>query len=367
MARRGGLIDRRRVSVQWFSGTILTGFCGAALMGGAVFAALDGQTNFATVPERVEVALRGAAGIGGSHRGIRKTNRLPPAGEPTSTPGDASATISTRVRERELVRVAPFVRVAGNLALSVSELSANIPPFNPQKLLPTAREFRRPPADASEPDAEVSFVTCDFAARRSQRQGELAVRFIAAVEGRSRRRRCRSMPSSPACATWRARPRRSTFLADASATPAIKFNYAAEGDPDPYIGLRNPHRSGKHHAACPRPRQSAHWSEHLVTSRRARPSARSCAISAPPRRDQGHPHGARRARPRRAASRKARSCACCYGRDAPAAAAAARHDFRRRRRRSGGGALRPRQIRAGRRPQRRRRNRGETRRRYRRR
>ena len=33
------VIDRRRVSVQWFSGTILTGLCGAALIGGAVFAA----------------------------------------------------------------------------------------------------------------------------------------------------------------------------------------------------------------------------------------------------------------------------------------------------------------------------------------
>ena len=37
----GGLVDRRQVSVQWFSGTILTGLCGAALMGGAVFASLD--------------------------------------------------------------------------------------------------------------------------------------------------------------------------------------------------------------------------------------------------------------------------------------------------------------------------------------
>ena len=54
-----GLIDRRRVSVQWFSGTILTGLCGAALMGGAVFIALDGEANFAALPERVEAALRG--------------------------------------------------------------------------------------------------------------------------------------------------------------------------------------------------------------------------------------------------------------------------------------------------------------------
>jgi len=56
------VIDRRRVSVQWFSGTILTGLCGAALIGGAVFASLDGEMTFAKVPERVEGALRGAFG-----------------------------------------------------------------------------------------------------------------------------------------------------------------------------------------------------------------------------------------------------------------------------------------------------------------
>ncbi len=34
-----------------------------------------------------------------------------------------------------MVRVRPYVRVSGNLSLTVSDLSANIPPFNPQKLL----------------------------------------------------------------------------------------------------------------------------------------------------------------------------------------------------------------------------------------
>src|SRR5438046_9606892 len=75
-----GLIDRRRVSVQWFSGTILTGLCGAALMGGAVFASLGGDTNFATVPERVERALRSAvSAIAGLAANSRKSDRLPPA------------------------------------------------------------------------------------------------------------------------------------------------------------------------------------------------------------------------------------------------------------------------------------------------
>src|SRR5258708_36128765 len=75
-----GLVDRRRVSVQWFSGTILTGLCGAALMAGAVFAALDGETHFAAVPERVEAALRGAL-ASTDRTSTRKTDKLPPIGE----------------------------------------------------------------------------------------------------------------------------------------------------------------------------------------------------------------------------------------------------------------------------------------------
>src|SRR2546429_9170418 len=54
------VIDRRRVSVQWFSGTILTGLCGAALIGGGGFASLGGGSALSRGPERVQSALRGA-------------------------------------------------------------------------------------------------------------------------------------------------------------------------------------------------------------------------------------------------------------------------------------------------------------------
>ena len=159
----GGLIDRRRLSVQWFSGTILTGLCGAALMGGAVFASLDGETNFATAPERVEMALRGAiSGLGERLSTFRKADRLPAISEPSVTRQTLRVPTSTRVRDRELVRTRAFIRVSGNLSLTLSDLSANIPPFNPQKLLTdaVAGDDQTP---AAEPDAEVSFVTCDLA------------------------------------------------------------------------------------------------------------------------------------------------------------------------------------------------------------
>jgi len=165
-----GLVDRRRVSVQWFSGTILTGLCGAALMGGAVFAALDGETNFATVPERVEATLRGAVtGVVDRVANVtRKTDRLPPPGEANAAREVIRVSTTSRGSgNREIVRVRPFIRVAGNLSLTTSELSASIPPFNAQKMLAKSEGGGATAEDAAgagtEPDAEVSFVTRDLA------------------------------------------------------------------------------------------------------------------------------------------------------------------------------------------------------------
>jgi murein DD-endopeptidase MepM/ murein hydrolase activator NlpD len=159
-----GYVDRRRVSVQWFAGTILTALCGAALMGGAVFTSLDGETNFAALPERVEVALRGALGVG-AEKGAHKSDRLPTAEEPSFARQVIRVSTINRVGNHEVVRVRPFVRIAGNLSLTVSDLSANIPPFNPQRLLAESGPGGTAVSDdtpAAEPDAEVAFVTRDM-------------------------------------------------------------------------------------------------------------------------------------------------------------------------------------------------------------
>jgi murein DD-endopeptidase MepM/ murein hydrolase activator NlpD len=163
------VIDRRRVSVQWFSGTILTGLCGAALIGGAVFASLDGEMTFARVPERVETALRGAFGANDRTVTLRKSDRLPPPGESTAARNVVRVSTVTRVGNRDVMRVRPFVRISGNLSMTTSDLSTKIPPFNAQRMLndvgsdaPAASEDAANP-NAAEPDAEVSFVTKDLA------------------------------------------------------------------------------------------------------------------------------------------------------------------------------------------------------------
>jgi murein DD-endopeptidase MepM/ murein hydrolase activator NlpD len=163
------VIDRRRVSVQWFSGTILTGLCGAALIGGAVFASLDGEMTFAKVPERVEGALRGAFGANDRAATLHKSDRLPPPGDANAARNVVRVSTVTRVGNRDVMRVRPFVRISGNLAMATSDLSAKIPPFNAQRMLsdvgtsaPAAADDTNN-SDAAEPDAEVSFVTKDLA------------------------------------------------------------------------------------------------------------------------------------------------------------------------------------------------------------
>jgi murein DD-endopeptidase MepM/ murein hydrolase activator NlpD len=231
------VIDRRRVSVQWFSGTILTGLCGAALIGGAVFASLDGEMTFAKVPERVEGALRGAFGANDRSASLRKSDRLPPPGESTAARNVMRVSTVSRVGNRDVMRVRPYIRISGNLSMTTSDLSAKIPPFNAQRMLsdvgsaaPVASDDPNN-ADAVEPDAEVSFVTKDLAPILPK--AKLAA--VVALDEVLMRVRDAS--------NWRGgsgvRYALASATADATgASPDLKLAYATEGAaPDPYAGF----------------------------------------------------------------------------------------------------------------------------------
>jgi murein DD-endopeptidase MepM/ murein hydrolase activator NlpD len=230
----GGLMDRRRLSVQWFSGTILTGLCGAALMGGAVFASLDGETNFATAPERVEVALRGALNSLGDRLGaFRKADRLPAQSEPSVTRQVLRVPTSTHIRDRELVRTRTFVRISGNLSLTASDLSANIPAFNPQKLLAdaVAGDDQTP---AAQPDAEVSFVTCDLATA-AVRSKTVTPAICDITSLLPKIKPSTLLPLDDVIARVRdvatATASNASTLSDPGLTGALRMSYATEGDP----------------------------------------------------------------------------------------------------------------------------------------
>jgi murein DD-endopeptidase MepM/ murein hydrolase activator NlpD len=231
------VIDRRRVSVQWFSGTILTGLCGAALIGGAVFASLDGEMTFAKVPERVEGALRGAFGVNDRNASLHKSDRLPPPGESTAARNVVRVSTVSRVGNRDVMRVRPYIRISGNLSMTTSDLSAKIPPFNAQRMLSdvgsTVAAASEDPknADAVEPDAEVSFVTKDLAPILPK--AKLAA--VVALDEILMRVRDAS--------NWRGASGVRYALANATAdatgsSPDVKLAYATEGTAaDPYAGF----------------------------------------------------------------------------------------------------------------------------------
>ncbi len=219
------VIDRRRVSVQWFSGTILTGLCGAALIGGAVFASLDGEMTFAKVPERVESALRGAV-AGADKLVARKSDRLPPVNESAAARQIIRVSQVTRAGNRDVMRVRPFVRIAGNLSLSTSDLSAKIPPFDAQKVLTDVGGASPMEGDdsqnAAEPDAEVSFVTRDLASILPR------AKITANVPNDEIILRVRD------ASNWQGN---GGVKYAANGLSDLKMAYAPEGTPDPYAGF----------------------------------------------------------------------------------------------------------------------------------
>ncbi|CAN5396667.1 M23 family metallopeptidase [soil metagenome] len=231
------VIDRRRVSVQWFSGTILTGLCGAALIGGAVFASLDGEMTFAKLPERVEGSLRGAFSGTDKMASLHKSDRLPPPSESSAARQVIRVSTVTRVGNRDVMRVRPFIRISGNLSMATSDLSAKIPPFNAQRMLTdvgtaaaTVPDDAAVNPDAVEPDAEVSFVTRDLAPVLPK------ARIAATMPIDEVLMRVRDASS------WRGNAGVRYTLASATTSdvgqPDMKMAYAAEGTtPDPYAGF----------------------------------------------------------------------------------------------------------------------------------
>jgi murein DD-endopeptidase MepM/ murein hydrolase activator NlpD len=224
--RSSAMVDRRRVSVRWFIGTVLTGLSGAALMGGAVYAALDREANFAAVPERVEAALRGTL-TADRQPVTRKADKLQPAPETPSARQAIRVSMTTRVGDREVVRMRPFVRVMANLSLSTSELSANVPAFDTRKVLAGSGPGTSAPSAeeaGAEPDAEISFVTRDLAPLLA-RLKIAALLPLEEVLARVRETADWTGSASPRYALANVRPGGS------------KLAYAAEGDPDPYFGF----------------------------------------------------------------------------------------------------------------------------------
>lgn len=156
--RRQSLEDRRRVSIRWLCGTILTGLAGAALISAATYAALDYQSNFAQAPSPA-VAVRKDSDSGVNPQ---KGDRLVKSIDIVADKQTFKAPTIVKMGDKEVVKVHSFTHIETNLLMTSAGFADDVPPFNPLKLLADARNPMDAPPEPEQDDADVSWSTRDL-------------------------------------------------------------------------------------------------------------------------------------------------------------------------------------------------------------
>ena len=156
-------LDHRRVSLRWLSGTILVGLAGSGLIGSAVYAALDRQSNFAEAPQTTTGNHRDTAT--GDLVNPQKGDRLAKSVDIIAAKQTFRTPTTVRSGDKEVVKVRAFTRVATSLTLSTAGYADEVPAFNPLKLLaggPSQTESLPDVVQAPD-EADVAFQTRDLA------------------------------------------------------------------------------------------------------------------------------------------------------------------------------------------------------------
>lgn len=126
---QAGPPDRRRVSLRWLAGSVLTGICSAALVGGSLQAAV-GPQEIIVVRPTADTELPALASNPGS-----KGDRVRPQPPSEITRRTIQVSTVTRMAEGDLVRVKPFTHIRTGLVTQVpAETAATIPAFNPLEI-----------------------------------------------------------------------------------------------------------------------------------------------------------------------------------------------------------------------------------------
>jgi murein DD-endopeptidase MepM/ murein hydrolase activator NlpD len=146
---------RRGVNLRWLFGSVITAFTGAALLGAAIFIAIEGRSTEVSAPQRalagflpleepdIETANKGDKLVRSDYTvAARNTFRTP---------------ITTRVGDREVVSIRGFTRIATNLSLTAGQYATDIPRFDPMQLMSGDTVERVVDANERIEEAEVSF------------------------------------------------------------------------------------------------------------------------------------------------------------------------------------------------------------------
>ena len=156
---------------RWVAGVTLSGFCGLALIGSALYLDLDRQSYFAARPEYVVAPQPGERG---ERVNAGKGDRLVRPVDIVAARQDFQVTAPIRVGDKEILKGRPYTLLSTTLTTTATQFAAAVPPFDPLKTGTDRSSKSDTPLDVPPPqnDDEVAFTS-----------REILPADLAAVEG----------------------------------------------------------------------------------------------------------------------------------------------------------------------------------------
>jgi hypothetical protein len=152
--------DRARTPWRWVAGVTLSGFCGLALIGSALYLDLDRQSSFAARPEFVAASQPSE---GSEHVGAGKGDRLVRPVDIVAAKQDYQVTQPMKTGDKEILKARPYTLLSTTLTTTPTQFAAAVPPFDPLKTSARAGKGEAQP-DALPPqdESEVAFSSHDI-------------------------------------------------------------------------------------------------------------------------------------------------------------------------------------------------------------
>lgn len=144
----GDIPQGRELSFAWLTGTVMTGLTSVLLMGAALYVSFQGQANFSTAYEALQIATGSAAPI--TKDLLVKTDRVHQTTETKSETEIVLASIKATENGRDIIRKQPFERIRATLATAVTTLSDDVPAYDPASLIDSTQPIMA--TDETNPD-----------------------------------------------------------------------------------------------------------------------------------------------------------------------------------------------------------------------
>ena len=162
-------LKRGSVSWRWLAGAFITGVCGAALIGGALFSSVEGAIHFAEPMRDWSIAksLDLDMGLGDRNSSTAKSDKLDIARETEVARKVVQISAERQVGKKKFISIRPYELVTIPLATTVSEISDELPPFDPLRIFAAGGIFsadtKAPETETAEKGDAVHIDTVDFA------------------------------------------------------------------------------------------------------------------------------------------------------------------------------------------------------------